>query len=298
EASLREAQLPFHHVPDEAALLQRVAALLAEGKIIGWFHGRMEFGPRALGARSILGDARNTTMQATMNLKIKFRESFRPFAPIVLQERAADIFDLRPGEESPYMLIVAPVRDRYRRTLAPETRRPARAALAGHSRGSTSRHQGGGPSTWKSAWGPRAPPGGSPGGPDRNSGGSGGLAGPSRPSGGRCCRPESSRRKRSRLGRTSHNVRPSSSRVGMALRGRSPWLADSRRRKLSVVAMRRPSAASRASGTRRRCDHSASMAPWTVSGASASGNAFSISSAQLAMRSVMRRSNWARSCSR
>src|SRR5439155_24244203 len=75
--------------------------------------GRMEFGPRALGARSILGDARNATMQATMNLKIKFRESFRPFAPAVLQERASDYFDLLPGQESPYMLLVAAVKQRH-----------------------------------------------------------------------------------------------------------------------------------------------------------------------------------------
>jgi carbamoyltransferase len=120
---LRDSKLPFHHLPEERDLLERVAALLAEGKIVGWFHGRMEFGPRALGARSILGDARNATMQATMNLKIKFRESFRPFAPIVLQERAAEIFDLQPGQESPYMLLVAPVRDRFRRPLDPEVAR-------------------------------------------------------------------------------------------------------------------------------------------------------------------------------
>jgi carbamoyltransferase len=99
---------------DESALLERVAALLAEGKVVGWFHGRMEFGPRALGARSILGDARNETMQATMNLKIKFRESFRPFAPCVLKERAHEIFDLAETAESPYMLLVANVRERYR----------------------------------------------------------------------------------------------------------------------------------------------------------------------------------------
>ena len=74
----------------------------------------MEFGPRALGARSILGDPRSPAMQATMNLKIKFRESFRPFAPAVLQERAAEWFDLEPGQESPYMLLVAPVREHRR----------------------------------------------------------------------------------------------------------------------------------------------------------------------------------------
>jgi len=94
---------------NEPELLDVVAGLLAAGKIVGWFSGRMEFGPRALGARSILGDARNPSMQATMNLKIKFRESFRPFAPCVLQERAHEYFDLEQGRESPYMLLVAPV---------------------------------------------------------------------------------------------------------------------------------------------------------------------------------------------
>ncbi|WP_405165492.1 carbamoyltransferase [Nocardia sp. NBC_01499] len=88
-------------------LVEQVAAGLAEGKIVGWFQGRMEFGPRALGARSILGDPRNPAMQSTMNLKIKFRESFRPFAPSVLAERAREYFDLRG--DSPYMLVVADV---------------------------------------------------------------------------------------------------------------------------------------------------------------------------------------------
>lgn len=101
-------------LPDETALLDRVAELIADGQVVGWVQGRMEFGPRALGSRSILGDPRNPRMQSTMNLKIKFRESFRPFAPLVLREKAADYFDLRPGDDSPYMLIVAPVRERHR----------------------------------------------------------------------------------------------------------------------------------------------------------------------------------------
>jgi carbamoyltransferase len=96
---------------DEAELLEQVAGLLADGKIVGWFQGAMEFGPRALGARSILGDPRSPAMQATMNLKIKFRESFRPFAPAVLLDRAAQWFEVKPGQESPYMLLVAPVRE-------------------------------------------------------------------------------------------------------------------------------------------------------------------------------------------
>jgi len=99
---------------DEAELLGQVAGILAEGKIVGWFQGAMEFGPRALGARSILGDPRSAAMQATMNLKIKFRESFRPFAPAVLADRAPDWFDIKPGQESPYMLLVAPVRESKR----------------------------------------------------------------------------------------------------------------------------------------------------------------------------------------
>jgi carbamoyltransferase len=86
--------------------------LLQAEKVVGWFQGRMEFGPRALGNRSILGDARSRKMQSVMNLKVKFRESFRPFAPIVLRERAADYFELEV--DSPYMLLVAPVREGLR----------------------------------------------------------------------------------------------------------------------------------------------------------------------------------------
>jgi len=92
---------------DEAALLERAAGLLADGAILGWFQGRMEFGPRSLGSRSILGDARLASMQSAINQKVKFRESFRPFAPAVLEERAGDYFDLTAG--SPYMLLVADV---------------------------------------------------------------------------------------------------------------------------------------------------------------------------------------------
>ena len=104
----------------EAELTERVAEFLADGKIVGWFQGRMEFGPRSLGARSILGDPRSPTTQATMNLKIKFRESFRPFAPAVLRERAADWFELDPKHESPYMLLVAPVREDRRTPIDAE----------------------------------------------------------------------------------------------------------------------------------------------------------------------------------
>jgi carbamoyltransferase len=107
EAFLKTVGAPYVKIADDRRA-NRVAALLAEGKVVGWFDGRMEFGPRALGARSILGDPRNPSMQAQMNLKIKFREGFRPFAPAVLRERVADYFDL--DTDSPYMLLVAPVR--------------------------------------------------------------------------------------------------------------------------------------------------------------------------------------------
>ena len=93
---------------------------MTEEKVVGWFHGRMEFGPRALGARSIIGDARSTKMQAIMNLKIKFRESFRPFAPCVLREHVHEWFEMRPNEDAPYMLLVAPVLEKHRRTLSAE----------------------------------------------------------------------------------------------------------------------------------------------------------------------------------
>ena len=94
---------------NEDELCDVVADLIAAQKVVGWMQGRTEFGPRALGNRSILGDARSREMQSTMNLKIKFRESFRPFAPIVLRDEASDYFDMNSGVDSPYMLLVAPV---------------------------------------------------------------------------------------------------------------------------------------------------------------------------------------------
>ena len=98
-----------HYYEDFQTLASDVAARLADGNVIGWFQGRMEFGPRALGNRSILGDARNPEMQKKLNLKIKYREGFRPFAPSVLEEEVATYFDL--DRESPYMLLVAPIRE-------------------------------------------------------------------------------------------------------------------------------------------------------------------------------------------
>ena len=99
-------------------LYSSVAELLAKGNVVGWFQGRMEFGPRALGARSIIGDPRNIKMQSVMNLKIKYRESFRPFAPAVLAERIADYFE--QAEDSPYMLLVANVREMLRKQVSVE----------------------------------------------------------------------------------------------------------------------------------------------------------------------------------
>ena len=117
ETSLRAEDACFERL-EETALIDRVAALLESGAVVGWFQGAMEFGPRALGARSILGDPRDPDMQSRINLKIKYRESFRPFAPVVLEERAADYFAL--DGRSPYMLVVAPVADAIR-IGAPDT---------------------------------------------------------------------------------------------------------------------------------------------------------------------------------
>jgi len=120
ERFLTKQGAPYIRLTD-GELVDRVAQELESGKIVGWFQGRMEFGPRALGGRSILGDARNPEMQSVMNLKIKYRESFRPFAPAVLRERVADYFEM--DTDSPYMLLVAPVLEKRRleATTAPDT---------------------------------------------------------------------------------------------------------------------------------------------------------------------------------
>jgi carbamoyltransferase len=107
ETFLNQNNIPFEKLP-RPELNKKLASLLADEKVLGWFDGRMEFGPRSLGSRSILGDPRSPRMQAQMNLKIKFRESFRPFAPSVLRERVSDYFEL--NTDSPYMLLVAPVK--------------------------------------------------------------------------------------------------------------------------------------------------------------------------------------------
>jgi carbamoyltransferase len=113
----------YEYLANEANLVDRVARLIDQEKVIGWFQGRMEFGPRALGCRSIVGDARSPQMQAKMNLKIKFRESFRPFAPCVLREFVDKVFEMRPGEDSPYMLLVAPLREDCRVPLSDQDRK-------------------------------------------------------------------------------------------------------------------------------------------------------------------------------
>lgn len=117
ERLLQAEGTPYQQFPNQDKLVEHVAELLAQGKVVGWFQGRLEFGPRALGGRSILADPRVVEMQAKLNLKIKFRESFRPFAPCVLKELAHEWFDVPPSYESPYMLLVAPVRESLRSDL-------------------------------------------------------------------------------------------------------------------------------------------------------------------------------------
>jgi carbamoyltransferase len=119
-AFLDRQRAPYHYHADEGELLERVVAAMVEGKVVGWFQGRMEFGPRALGGRSIIGDARSPEMQSQMNLRIKYRESFRPFAPSALAEDVSELFDL--DRESPYMLLVAPVAKKHWLPLTEEQR--------------------------------------------------------------------------------------------------------------------------------------------------------------------------------
>ncbi len=114
---LKSNNIPYTELTDEE-IPEKIADLIAEQTVIGWFQGRMEFGPRALGSRSIIGDARSPKMQEVINLKIKFRESFRPFAPSIIKERVSDFFEL--DRESPYMLLVAPVKKEIRREMSDE----------------------------------------------------------------------------------------------------------------------------------------------------------------------------------
>ena len=114
QAFLDSAKAP-HVLLDESSLMEEISEHLTNEKVIGWFSGRMEFGPRALGARSIIGDARSVKMQSIMNLKIKYRESFRPFAPVVKSERVSDWFET--NRPSPYMLVVSGVKENKRRNM-------------------------------------------------------------------------------------------------------------------------------------------------------------------------------------
>jgi len=114
---LDAVQASYHRL-DDAELMPQLAEILEQGNVVGWFQGRMEFGPRALGGRSIIGDPRNAKMQSVMNLKIKYRESFRPFAPSILAERVADYFEI--DHSSPYMLLVAPVKASLRIPMTAE----------------------------------------------------------------------------------------------------------------------------------------------------------------------------------
>ncbi|MFO0251986.1 MAG: carbamoyltransferase [Planctomyces sp.] len=123
EQFLRSAKIKYQRFADEGSLIERVGSLLTEEKVVGWFQGRMEYGPRALGSRSIIGDPRSPKMQSVMNLKIKYRESFRPFAPIVLRESASEWFQIAPQHESPYMLIVADVLEERQVPLTVEQQR-------------------------------------------------------------------------------------------------------------------------------------------------------------------------------
>ncbi|MDP8219389.1 MAG: carbamoyltransferase [Candidatus Theseobacter exili] len=111
---LKKNNAVYHFIENETALCDQVANYISSEKVVGWFQGQMEFGPRALGSRSILGDPRSPKMQSVMNLKIKFRESFRPFAPSVLKEKASDYFQFDSNSNSPYMLLVAPISDKIR----------------------------------------------------------------------------------------------------------------------------------------------------------------------------------------
>ena len=117
---LNSVAATYEFIQDEPSLLDRVTHLIEEGKIVGWFQGRMEYGPRALGCRSILGDARSTSLQQTMNLKIKFRESFRPFAPCILRECVGEVVEMEEDIDTPYMLFVANIRNDLRAQLSPE----------------------------------------------------------------------------------------------------------------------------------------------------------------------------------
>ncbi len=134
-AFLDQTGATYEFIEDESQLCREVAAILAREEVVGWMQGRMEFGPRALGGRSILGDARSARLQSVMNLKTKYRESFRPFAPAVLRDHVHEYFETTPGLDSPYMLLVSQVREellteegRKRREGRDERREPEASA--------------------------------------------------------------------------------------------------------------------------------------------------------------------------
>ena len=118
EAFLASTNATWTRLDDDGALTERVADQLADGEVVGWYQGRMEFGPRALGSRSILGDPRRPDLQSLINRKVKFREGFRPFAPAVLREHVDDYFAFGASRESPYMLVVCPVQESRRRPIS------------------------------------------------------------------------------------------------------------------------------------------------------------------------------------
>ena len=117
ESSLRDQGAVFDVAEDEDALLDEAARLIADGKVVAWFQGRLEFGPRALGSRSLLADPRNPKMKDVINVKVKFRESFRPFAPAVMKEHAHEYFDMPAGMDAPFMLLVPSVREEKRAVI-------------------------------------------------------------------------------------------------------------------------------------------------------------------------------------
>ena len=139
-AFLDQSGVVYEYIEDEAQLCREVASILANEQVVGWMQGRMEFGPRALGGRSILGDARSPSLQSLMNLKTKYRESFRPFAPAVLREHVHEYFEATPNLDSPYMLLVSQVREEHlteegraaRRRNEPEASAPG-APTGGHT---------------------------------------------------------------------------------------------------------------------------------------------------------------------
>jgi len=134
QACLDQAGANYRKFDSDVTLCGHVAELLDRGQVVGWFQGRMEFGPRALGSRSILADARSPTMQAVLNQKVKQRESFRPFAPAVLAEHASEYFDLPSGADSPYMLLVVPVHQQQLLQTNDSDELPRGFARLGHAR--------------------------------------------------------------------------------------------------------------------------------------------------------------------